>query len=505
MSARIGRASGIAIQIVAGALVTAVLLLGAEGVARLLVGPPAGSSRSMITGGADYVSDTVAGLDVAPEMNPSPLVTDPFVLWWNKPAARKTQPVNPRPFGRNDTWTIENDAQGFRGPEHPAAGDERIYRILCVGDSVTFGFNVDQPSSYPRQLEELLRARHPGARIDVLNAGVPGWSWVQGLRFVEAYGLRARPDLVIAAHGTNDQFWPALRTDRERMPGGGAPAPEMLPPSFVQRTSLFRLFRQMRAEQKPEPSPACVDEIAQRGSCRRVPLADIATTVREMHALLRAHGTDMITMNVDFIETQAVTALKPVTDADGIPFVDFVERFHTEQRNTENARAAELGLAAPGPMGTTASPRAKHVVFRVRRSFAAIDPMSVRGGAYFRTDFPFSAALNDDGTGGDEVAGDGVFSGSVEAKADVNVLEYNFWLGDTCEFTPLPPLRSTGGVRLLRIEHDTMGPVVEFGDRFLMAESTHPNAGGQTVIATTLADLIETRPSFQSWLAGAAR
>jgi lysophospholipase L1-like esterase len=504
--ARIGRASGIAIQIVAGAVVTGVLLLVAEGTARLVVGPPPAASRSIVGGGADYVSDTLAGLDVAPEVNPTPLVTDPFVLWWNKPGARKTQPVNPRPFGRNDTWTIENDARGFRGPERPAAGtDEEVYRILCVGDSVTFGFNVDQPSAYPRQLEDLLRARHPGARIDVLNAGVPGWSWVQGLRFLEAYGMRVRPDLVIAAHGTNDQFWPATRTDRERLPGGGQPAPEMSPASFVQRTSLYRLFQRIgRPAAAAAPSAACREEIAQRGGCRRVPLADIETTVREMHALVRAHEADLVALNLDFIETPAAGAARRAAEAAGIPFVDFVERFRVEQRNAENARAVALRLQPPGPIGTAMPGRPKRVVFRVLRAFADDAPMSVRGGAYFRHDFPFAAPLHDDGSGGDEVAGDGVFSGSVDAPADVGVLEYAFWLGDTCEFTPLPPLPSTGGTRLLRFDRDTIGPVVEFADGFLMAERTHPNARGQTMIATALAELIETLSSFHAWRARSA-
>jgi hypothetical protein len=125
--------------------------------------------------------------------------------------------------------------------------------------------------------------------------------------------------------------------------------------------------------------------------------------------------------------------------------------------------------------------------------------MSVRGGAYFRTDFPFDVRLNDDGANGDEVAGDRVFSGSVEVPAGIGVLEYVFWLGDASEFTPLPPLPSVSGKRLFRFEGDAIGPVVEFGDGFLMAEQTHPNARGQNLIARSLAELVEGRPSFQAW------
>jgi lysophospholipase L1-like esterase len=339
----------------------------------------------------------------------------------------------------------------------------------------------------------------------VLNAGVPGWSWVQGLRFLEAYGMRVRPDLVIAAHGTNDQFWGAVRTDRERMPGGGRPAPEMTQASFVQRTSIYRLIQRLRRPaEAPGPSPGCQQEIAQHQNCRRVPLADIETTIREMHELVRTRGADLVALNVDFMETLAAGAARHVAEAGGFPFVDFVERFHADQLSAENARAAALRLRPQGPIGTAMPEKPKRVVFRVLRRFADAAPMSVRGKAYFRNKFPFEAALNDQGTDGDEIAGDGVFSASVESPADVGVLEYAFWLGDTCEFTPLPPLPSSGGTRLLRFDRDVIGPVVEFGDAFLMAERTHPNARGQAVIARTLADLIETLPSFHAWLARSA-
>jgi hypothetical protein len=163
-----------------------------------------------------------------------------------------------------------------------------------------------------------------------------------------------------------------------------------------------------------------------------------------------------------------------------------------------------LHLQAPGPLGIPKPLEPKRVVLRVQRSFAADAPMSVRGSAYFRTDFPFDVPLHDDGTGGDEVAGDRVFSASVDVPADVGVLEYAFWLGDTSEFTPLPPLPSVSGKRLLRFEGDAIGPVVEFGDGFLMAEQTHPNARGQDLIARALVELVEGRPPFRAWQARAA-
>ena len=96
-------------------------------------------------------------------------------------------------------------------------------------------------------------------------------------------GLDLHPDLVIAAHGTNDQFWPAQVTDRERLPGAERAAPEMPPASFLERSSVYRFVQQMRRPAAPAgPSPVCQRELARIGTCRRVPLPDIETTVREL-------------------------------------------------------------------------------------------------------------------------------------------------------------------------------------------------------------------------------
>ena len=503
---RIGRAQGVVLQAGAGLIVTLLLLAGAEGLARLVGGPPSPRPASLAAAhNEDYVATTLTGLDLAPELNPSPLVQDPFVLWRNKPLARKTQPVNPAIFGRQDTWTIENDSEGYRGPERAYRDDQddAVYRILCVGDSVTFGFNVDQADAYPRQLEALLRQRHPGRHIEVVNAGVPGWSWVQGLRFLEAYGLRLRPDLVIAAHGTNDQFWHALVTDRERMPAGGMPAPEMRAPSFLEQTSIYRLLQRLgrRVHDPPGPSPACRAEMVRTETCHRVSVADIETTVREVHERVRGAGSELVVANLDFMETPAVDGVRRAAEANALTFVDLVAQFRDLEQGEDDARAAGLGLRPAGIVATPVRGRPRRVVFRVLVPAVVTGPVSVRGTGYFRDDVHFVLPLVDDGTAGDEVAGDRVFSGTLDVGPDVGALEYTFWAADTAEFTPLPPLRSTSGTRLVRLGGEAVAPVVVFAERTRMAERTHPNARGQALIAERLAVVIEAQPSFRAWLA----
>ena len=49
------------------------------------------------------------------------------------------------------TWTVENDSRGYRGPEvQPLRPD--TFRILCVGDSITFGFCTASPTPMLRTI-----------------------------------------------------------------------------------------------------------------------------------------------------------------------------------------------------------------------------------------------------------------------------------------------------------------------------------------------------------------
>jgi len=104
------------------------------------------------------------------------------VLWWRP----KAQP----PY----------TAQRMKGPLATVPKPAGTFRILCYGDS-----NTDGPAegSWPEELHHRLR-RAKGVRIEVLNAGVAGYSSHQGLlRFLEDVD-RYEPDLVLVSFGWND-------------------------------------------------------------------------------------------------------------------------------------------------------------------------------------------------------------------------------------------------------------------------------------------------------------
>lgn len=92
-------------------------------------------------------------------------------------------------------------SQGWRSPEFAVPKPAGVYRILLLGGSVPYGWGVEEGDEYPRLLERQLNAKKlTGARrIEVINAGVPGWKLRERLVLLEKKneGLGWQPDMVI--------------------------------------------------------------------------------------------------------------------------------------------------------------------------------------------------------------------------------------------------------------------------------------------------------------------
>jgi len=78
-------------------------------------------------------------------------------------------------------------------------------RVLCLGDSHTYGVSVGNDESYPAQLQQRLNEVSPG-RFAVINLGTPGISAIQMRNRVAAHAARYAPDLVIVWAGVNDNW-----------------------------------------------------------------------------------------------------------------------------------------------------------------------------------------------------------------------------------------------------------------------------------------------------------
>jgi lysophospholipase L1-like esterase len=100
-----------------------------------------------------------------------------------------------------------------RAPDRPAwLGSAR--RILCLGDSNTYGLYVDRSLSYPRLLQTLWNSRSGERSVEVFDMGFPVTNSSKLLKEFDRMLLAFRPDVVTVMIGAND-FWTVSETAPE--------------------------------------------------------------------------------------------------------------------------------------------------------------------------------------------------------------------------------------------------------------------------------------------------
>lgn len=90
------------------------------------------------------------------------------------------------------------NAQGLRDDDDLRAKEPGEKRLLCLGDSVTFGAKVKTAEAFPQRLQSLL----PGWRV--LNGGVSSYDPSQEADWLREVGLPLQPDLLLVQFCRND-------------------------------------------------------------------------------------------------------------------------------------------------------------------------------------------------------------------------------------------------------------------------------------------------------------
>jgi lysophospholipase L1-like esterase len=135
---------------------------------------------------------------------------DPLLLWRLKPNLDRAL---------WDFTVVSTNAQHFRA-EHSdrqlKPKEAGTFRVVCLGDSVTFGFRVPvvwpnkpteydpQALPYPMLLEKQLRVANPQRSIEVITMAVPGYTSHQGLAWLRRDVESLKPDLLTVSFGWND-------------------------------------------------------------------------------------------------------------------------------------------------------------------------------------------------------------------------------------------------------------------------------------------------------------
>jgi len=106
----------------------------------------------------------------------------------------------------DDAWPLPgriSNREGLR--EEHELGPKRAgaLRVLCLGDSCTFGYALPHTAAWVEQCERLVAARLGPEAVECVNAGVPGYTLFQGWRLLETAARAWRPDAVVLSFGWN--------------------------------------------------------------------------------------------------------------------------------------------------------------------------------------------------------------------------------------------------------------------------------------------------------------
>ena len=487
------------------------------------------------------------------------LVPDPDLIWRARPHVHRSYIDVFSPAGRdgdryglirqfiprvppalrtNPTWEIQLNAQGFREVELPEAKPPATFRIVCIGDSWTFGANVAATDAYPRRLAALLASAYPGRRFEVLNLGVLGYTSFQGRRLLERTALGLAPDLVIAGYAMNDADVAGYRdrdvTGSPQPRGFGARVAGALTGSeiykLLQYFALLTRYEpktmgdhlaakaaaaEARAAADSAETAAKADtgsrvDYAKLEAWTRVSPVDYAANMEAIVDRTRAAGAAIILLfNELWTESPYRDTLAAVAGAKGVPFIDSSALLVAARRDEEAELEARLGLAPPpAPPAPPRDSDAKiGVVFRVVAGDRPVPAALYIAGSAPELGAlePNAVAMHDDGTHGDQRAGDRVWSLAARLRrgARIAYVYTNSGARGHWEGLDVPQVRELtvahpDSVRLV------YQPIETFGAIAMQADSWHPNAAGYDLIARAVLDRLRADPGFAAFVAGGA-
>ena len=128
-------------------------------------------------------------------------------------------------IGRVRSFRVSTNSLGFRGPPVREVSGARV---VCLGDSVTFGWGLPEPVSYPRRLSGLLG-------VEVVNTGVPAMKPGSIAAWAQQNLRDLRPSVVLFARRPDHQVpdpWGDFQRAVRQVEQAARPAPVgvILPP-----------------------------------------------------------------------------------------------------------------------------------------------------------------------------------------------------------------------------------------------------------------------------------
>lgn len=408
--------------------------------------------------------------------------------------------------GEENKSTAYTNRYGMRvAKENPARNislkkPENTTRIAIMGDSIPFGWGLSHEDMFPTQLQHTL-----GAEYEILNFAAPQFTAYRATLQYENLVNRFHPDLLILGYGFFDSHY-AHRTEKEEhqllTKLGLIPRDSFLA-GFLEKISFaFATYRKNQYRQAFQQYAEKNKQVSQTNQFTpKVPAGEFVaylTAIIEKH---QKQGGKTVLLNTNLLNFRLAEAFQTLQDTFSIPMLDIRAYFELIGEYTSRIERYKRQLERPGLSETSGQ---SSYVFRVYVPQAVKTNHGifiVGNHPKLGDNTPGRVPLYDDGTHGDEVARDGIWSLEIDMEVEkpvyytyTNAPEPRWATKDT-----YPPQKNTQ--YFLRIHPHgtpttvrTVFPVFTYDTipfSGLVIENTpYPNALGHASIANRLETLI---------------
>jgi lysophospholipase L1-like esterase len=431
-------------------------------------------------------------------------------------------PSVPEEFKANPKWQVSLNADGFRDAEFPTKKVPGTIRIIALGDSWTFGNGADQELTYPKRLAALIRENLPGKQIEVLNLGMLAYSSHEGLKLLQQKIGSLEPDMVLIGFAMNDA---SISGWHDKDVFVSRPKRFKLKRFIFENCEIYKLAAYLAQVRKFESiamsetlravadpnekflyeSWVSAEALEAKDYDRleprvRVPPADYERNVREMIKLAREHGAIPILLHNDLRPGSPYQSrLQEISREESVPLVDNCELLLQAKRDIEADLERRLGLQTGDKPSRPTTTAGTEVIFRLYLGDQLVPKAMYLSGPHPQLGdcVPNQVAMYDDGTHGDQKAGDHVwsFAATFSPGQKVFYVYTNSGQEGIWENLDLPKVRSfvvpsTGG--------PVYRPIESFGKLYLQADGFHTNAQGYDIMARAIRDAILQTEKFKT-------
>jgi lysophospholipase L1-like esterase len=267
------------------------------------------------------------------------------------------------------------NARGLRGPVIPYKRIPGRLRLLFLGDSITFGFGVEDSEVVAARVAA--RLNDSALPTEVINSSVPAYNTEQEVAYLETEGIRYAPDWVVVGVCWNDisdkadvrvspEGW--LIADASTSPTRAGRAMESAF-AYAARNALKRSrlmyaalqgWRALPQLSRPDAVAALRSDVLEGRETPRVAdgWAHLGEALARLAALSRARGFRAIlvafpiplAVERSFPHSMYPARLRELAASTGLPMINLQEAFHAAYRGHESLFIAYDG-DHPNPTG----------------------------------------------------------------------------------------------------------------------------------------------------------